>query len=165
MEDYKKIYQKWLQSKKLELFLSSLKEKREEKIKQTLDLTFINKFKPDRNMTDEQINSILDSILESNALTPEEKEEIEYLTACLNAGKDRKTLYFEFIRTLANWFFYLKRSIDKENYKLAAKLRDVIQIDTNEFIQYLSKYTEEYDAYEEEYINEILQELRKQFKI
>lgn len=67
---------------------------------------------------------------------------------------------------MSNWFWYLKRALDKEKYELAAKIRDVISLEMSEFYKYLSKFcsefNEEQDLY---YVQFVEEELKKEFGI
>lgn len=163
--NFSDMYRNWLNSNKLKSFLNDLDKNREEKMRQVLETKTIANFKPQLNMTDKQIEEILNSILEFQTLTIQEKDEIEFTTACINAGKTKKKLFFEFIKTITNWHYYLKRSLLKENYELASKLRDVINIDIKEFYMYMNKYRNDFEPEDEQLVHESIDAVKKQFNI
>ena len=165
MENFSDMYKNWLNSNKLKSFLNNLEKNREDNMNRVLSERTISDFKPKFNMNDKQIEEILDSILEFQTLTPLEKEEVEFTTACINSGKTKKMLYFEFIKTLTNWHFYLKRSLLKENYELASKIRDVINIDIKEFYMYMNKYRDDFESDDEKIIQLTIESVKKQFNI
>jgi len=72
-------------------------------------------------------------------------------------------IFFEYVRALVNWHFYLSYYISKEDYEFCAELRDVIFIEKIE-----TEFMLIHHFPESEYIDEIqptLEEVRKMFNV
>ena len=48
----------------------------------------------------------------------------------LEGGEEE--IFFEFIKTIINWYFYLTYYVELEDYEMCVKIRDVISIEKNE---------------------------------
>ena len=83
--------------------------------------------------SDKQLEKQLDSIIEFNSLPEVDKDEYDFLSDVLTRSATKIELYEDLCKNLVNWNFNLKLQIDKENYELCGKIREVISIEREEF--------------------------------
>ena len=116
-------------------------------------------------INDIELEVILDNIILFDLLPEIEKEEYEWASELMASRLSKKDMYFELIKNLCNWYFHLKEKLKTENFELASKLRDVIQIEISEFKSSLSKKFTDYDEYDEAMVDEVNQTVKEQFEI
>lgn len=112
-----------------------------------------------------QLERKLDNIIEYHGLSPVQKLQLDWLTNTYPNTLDLSESYSEFIKNMVYWFFYLKIYLNKEDYLIAAKLRDVIYFEQHEFLEFLVERFEADAQIEESYVRKINAELKKIFRI
>jgi hypothetical protein len=152
----------WLTSDKYKQFQQQLQNKKKNLLEQkNLYKQMLNGRTP---IEDSELEQTCNIIIQFFSLPEDEKEELNWLTELNMNRYSKKELYFEFSRCLINWYFYLKNCLEREQYELAAKLRDVISIEIIEFRDALERYYADYiEADEEEIIQFTHETIKKEF--
>lgn len=113
-----------------------------------------------------EIEQMADDVIFNFNLPAIYKDEQDYLWEQRIISTPKVELYADFNKEIMNWHYYLKIYISKEDYELAAKIRDVIHIKIIEFKENLEKYCEDFnEADEDEMISHIIFELRRIFQV
>ncbi len=154
----------WTNSKKYKQFKKELEKKKEQFLKLEFSLDKIMKTKR-IILTRESLEDTLDKILAFSLLTPEEKEEYEWINEEYTTKVEKTQLYFDLTRNLVNWYFYMKLYLEKEDFEMATKLRDVIEIEIKEFKSSLDKYCNDIEPDEDETINYTNESIKKLFEL
>jgi hypothetical protein len=137
---FKELMDAWNKSNKLKEFQAKLEEKRYfflEDLKSNLEKLTKQK---ENTMTKEELENTLNTIIAFDALSQADKDEIEWIVENNMIAVSRQTAFHDFNRNLVNWYFWLRYYIAMEDFEIAAKLRDVIQIEKKEFILSISSY-------------------------
>lgn len=164
MSEFKNYLDAWNQSKKIKEFQAQLSKKKTESINYALKY---NKLMPHKKIliSNKELENVLDNILAFEKLDESDKEEFAWTQELAFGQKDKKELFFEYIKALTNWYFYLKKMVLEENYEIADKLKFVIEIEKKEFKDAIQKFCIDFEPADLEWINEIEKDVRKQFNI
>ena len=100
-----------------------------------------------RSLNKQELIALCNSIIELNNLPYEEKMEFELFEEIAICSSRKIELYKELVKNLSIWYQYLYKYLLKEEYEMCALLRDVIQIEKNDFYLLLAKYCQEFEVH------------------
>lgn len=124
------------------------------------------KAKNNRLLTRTELQRKLDDVLSFEDLSPEEQEHYSLVDPLFFSAQNKKDLQFQMLTVLIRWYFYLRIYIDKEDYSICSKLRDVIAIEKREFLKNLDLNAMDYDETEDPaFVRENESAIRRFFKI
>jgi len=116
-------------------------------------------------LSDKELEDMCDNIIAFEFLSKEEKDEYEWTVLLSTDNMSQNELFSEFTKNIINWYFYLKNKIEQEQYELAQKLKQVVEIEIKEFKSIIrTKYQDIYDELET-VIDETNIELKQKFDI
>ena len=162
--EFKKSMDNWNKSKKIKEFQAQLSKHK----KQTIDYALkYNQLMPHKKIiiSNKELEAVLDNILAFEKLSDDDKQEFEWTQEMIFSQKDKKELFFECIKALVNWYFYLKKMVLEENYEMAEKLKFVIEIEKKEFKESIQKFCADFETQDLDWVDEIDGDIRKQFDI
>lgn len=145
----------WKNSKKFAELQEQLKEKKQQLINLKFDIMAKEEF-----LTRDELIQLIKAIKEADEINCEVDYDYHYF-AILGTQDE---IMGEYIDKLANWFMYLKKYLDREEYEICAGIRDCIQIEQKTFYDlclryrgddqyFLDKITELPDRIYNKYIN------------
>lgn len=154
-EEMKKFIQAWKTSKKYAEIKNEL-EKRKKELSHimSLDKSALVEHMNNHGLSRDELNAMIQSILEYDSLTPEEKKEFEWINEDIVLIKDKSELYLDFIRTMMTWYTYVYIYQTLEEYEMCAQIKKVIEVEKREFINTLTSYYD-FDASDEELLAQI----------
>ena len=113
-------------------------------------------------LSTKEVLSIINSIEEFYALDDEDKEAFDWLDRSLkNISKEELTN--EYLQMLVKWYFYQYRYEINQQYEICARIRDVVQMETDEFKRMLTSYYT-FDDEDQQIVDEIPTHTRDQVR-
>lgn len=162
MENFSDYLKKWVNSSKYKSFQEALEQKKENLINLKINKKKLLQQKKG-TMTREELESVVDTIIYFDSLTQADKDEIDWIVENNMSNISQKTAFFEYTKNLINWYFWLNYFLSKEDFEMAAKLRDVIEIEVKEFKYSIMKFCEWFDETDLTIANETNTEIKKMF--
>lgn len=99
-----------------------------------------------RSLNKQELIALCHSIIELNNLPYEEKMEFELFEEIAIASSRKLELYKDLVKNLSTWYQYLSFYLNQEEYEICALLRDVVDIEKNDFYILISKYSPEFES-------------------
>lgn len=161
-EEYNQYYLNWIRSLTYKKFINDLQGKRE-----YLYANYSMTMKEEDMLSREELIAWLNEIVEFYDLDTNEKVDREYEKNVPILANDIPTLSKRYVDLQLTLHFYLKHYLSREEYEIAAYLRDVIQIAELEVQRKVMWYyiNEEEIKYIINELYEIIPQIRKQFDI
>lgn len=155
--DFKDSLDAWNNSNKYQEFFKKLQEKKDKLfiIKPTVQQMNKNK----TLLSDKELEAQVQLILAYFDTPDIHGDETDFILEAEVNRFTKKELFFDFIRTLINWYFYLANQAEKENYELCSKLQQVIALEIMKFHQLIKMHLEYVEAEDANEISEINQYL------
>ena len=91
-------------------------------------------------LTTPEIESMLKSCREFNALCDDDKEVFDWLDPSFQQGITKKDVIASLIDLLVKWYFYMKKYEIAQEYELCANIRDVIDMEVDDARRVIARY-------------------------
>lgn len=141
----------WVNSDKYKQLRQQLDEKKEQLM--SFKIKIMDK---DEILSKSEIIEITKLVKQFNVefeLSKDKEYNQDYAITILGSADE---IFFEYTSRQVNWFFYLGTYLLKEEYEIAAELRDVIQIEESQFLYLLQEYRADVTLIDEEFIERAL---------